>query len=53
MAMYLYNASAAKAFLFPLNVTEVMLRNAIDDILVAKFGVSWHQDANFRDQTLT
>ncbi|RDJ00749.1 hypothetical protein B5K05_33295 [Rhizobium phaseoli] len=53
MALYLYNARVAKAFLYPLNVAEVTLRNAVDDILVARFGASWHQDATFRDQTLT
>ncbi|NTG45610.1 Abi family protein [Agrobacterium rhizogenes] len=53
MALYLYNARVAKAFLYPLNVAEVTLRNAVDGILVARFGASWHQDATFRDQTLT
>lgn len=53
MALYLYNARVAKAFLFPLNVAEVTLRNAVDGILVGRFGASWHQDASFRNQTLT
>jgi hypothetical protein len=53
MALYLYNARVAKAFLYPLNVAEVTLRNAVDGILVGRFGVSWHQDATFRNQTLT
>ncbi|WP_090598084.1 Abi family protein [Pelagibacterium luteolum] len=53
MALYLYNARVAKAFLYPLNVAEVTLRNAIDSILVGRFGPDWHQDAAFRDQTLT
>ena len=42
MALYLYNARVAKAFLYPLNVAEVTLRNAVDGILVGRFGVSWH-----------
>lgn len=53
MALYLYNVRLAKAFLFPLGVTEVVLRNAVDDVLVQSYGVDWHQDANFRDQVLT
>ena len=52
MALYLYNARVAKAFLFPLGVAEVTLRNAIDEILVRRFGTSWHQDAGFREATL-
>ncbi len=53
MALYLYNARVAKAFLYPLNVAEVTLRNAIDGILVGRFGTNWHQAAAFRNQTLT
>ncbi|OQM73337.1 Abi family protein [Manganibacter manganicus] len=53
MALYLYNARVAKAFLYPLNVAEVTLRNAVDRILVGKFGPGWHQEVAFRDQTLT
>src|SRR5690606_39563904 len=30
LALYLYNARVAKAFLYPLNVAEVTLRNAVD-----------------------
>ncbi|MEE7462090.1 hypothetical protein MFUR16E_12700 [Methylobacterium fujisawaense] len=39
--LYLYNARLAKAFLYPLHVTEVSLRNAIDGVLVALFGPAW------------
>jgi hypothetical protein len=53
MALYLYNARVAKAFLFPLNVAEVTLRNAIDSILVTKFGTNWHLDPTFRNTVLT
>lgn len=52
MALYLYNARVAKAFLYPLNVAQVTLRNAVDDILVPRFGRSWHQDTTLRDQSL-
>lgn len=34
-ALYLYNARLAKSLLFPLSVTEVTLRNAIDEALVS------------------
>jgi hypothetical protein len=40
-ALYLYNARLAKAFLFPLNVLEVTIRNAIDESLVAIYGADW------------
>lgn len=53
MALYLYNARVAKAFLFPLNVAEVTLRNAVDSILVTKFGANWHLDPTFRNTVLT
>ncbi|UVF22793.1 Abi family protein (plasmid) [Microvirga terrae] len=53
LALYLYNARVAKAFLYPLSVVEVTLRNAVDEILVRKFGTSWHREDAFRNQTLT
>jgi len=53
MALYLYNVRLAKAFLFPLGVAEVVLRNAVDHVLVQTYGASWHQDPNFRGQILT
>ena len=52
-ALYLYNARLAKSLLFPLSVTEVTLRNAVDAALVASHGTSWHQDAGLRNQVLT
>ncbi|RWM21120.1 hypothetical protein [Mesorhizobium sp.] len=36
-----------------MNVAEVTLRNAVDGILVGRFGPTWHQDAAFRQQTLS
>ena len=45
--LYLYNARLAKAFLFPLHVVEVVLRNAIDEILCSQYSSQWHLDANF------
>lgn len=51
-ALYLYNARLSKSLLFPLSVTEVTLRNAVDAALVAAHGQNWHQDDNFRTQVL-
>lgn len=52
IALYLYNARLAKAFLFPLHVVEVSLRNAVDRMLVYRFGPAWHVDANLRNGAL-
>lgn len=43
--LYLYNARLAKAFLFPLHVVEIMLRNAVDEVLSNRFSENWHLDA--------
>ena len=53
LALYLYNARVAKAFMYPLGVVEITLRNAIDALFVARFGPAWHLDAGLRDHTLT
>lgn len=52
-ALYLYNARLAEAFLFPLGVSEITLRNAVDGVLVRRFGANWQVDAAFRDDLLT
>ncbi|HEY4147005.1 hypothetical protein [Pinirhizobacter sp.] len=46
--LYLYNARLAKSFLFPLHVVEVVLRNAVDDILSSRFTTRWPVSAEFR-----
>lgn len=46
--LYLYNARLAKAFLFPLHVAEIVLRNAIDEVLSARFSPDWHHDTALR-----
>jgi hypothetical protein len=53
LALYLYNARVAKAFMYPLSVVEVTLRNAIDALLEARHGAAWHLDPNFRNNVLT
>ncbi|PSU40518.1 Abi family protein [Photobacterium phosphoreum] len=47
--LYLYNARIAKAFLFPLHILEVTLRNRIQGVLSTEYCSSWHQDSKFRD----
>lgn len=47
IALYLYNARLSKAFLYPLHMAEVTLRNAIVDALVLKFGPAWPSNAGF------
>jgi hypothetical protein len=47
-ALYLWNASAGESFLFPLQATEVALRNVVSDALTATFGSRWWLDAGGR-----
>lgn len=46
--LYLYNARVAKAFLFPLSMSEVVLRNAVTRRLSATFGDRWFQSEEFQ-----
>lgn len=46
--LYLYNARLSKAFLFPLHILEVSLRNRINAIFSADFGTHWPHDVTFR-----
>lgn len=48
--LYLYNARLAKAFLYPLHVGEVTLRNAIDEVLTDLHGPTWPTNQGFNDQ---
>jgi CBS domain-containing protein len=50
--LYLYNTRVAKAFMFPLGVVEVALRNAIDALLVSRHNADWHLDSDFRQNVL-
>ena len=52
LELYFYNIRLAEAFLYPLGVTEVVFRNAIDEALVRSFGEDWHQPGEFRDRVL-
>ena len=42
--LYLYNARLAKAFLFPLHIVEIVLRNAVDEIFTKHFTNLWPLD---------
>lgn len=53
LSLYLYNARLAKAFLYPLHVVEVTLRNAIDQYLVSRYGLNWPNEVAFRDGVLS
>lgn len=46
--LYLYNARLSKAFLFPLHVLEVSLRNHMSSVFSAEFGSNWLHQPNFR-----
>ncbi|MBP2171414.1 hypothetical protein J2125_004606 [Erwinia toletana] len=46
--LYLYNARMAKAFLFPLQILEVTLRNRINDIFCRAFCEKWCFDHGLR-----
>lgn len=39
--LYLWNAQISGAFLFPLHICEVTIRNAIAEILYTQYGSNW------------
>lgn len=47
-SLYLYNARLSKAFLYPLHILEVTLRNRISDIFSTNFDEKWYHDRAFR-----
>lgn len=51
--LYIYNARLAEAFLFPLHIAEVTVRNAIDGLLLRLFGAEWPTAAAFRRRLST
>lgn len=46
--LYLYNARLSKAFLYPLHILEVTLRNRMSDIFSTEFSDEWYDDIAFR-----
>ncbi|MCC8613074.1 CBS domain-containing protein [Xanthomonas euvesicatoria] len=49
MHSYLYNSRLAKAMLFPLHACEIVLRNAVNDVLKQDFSQAWYRNSNFTD----
>lgn len=43
--LYLWNVAAGQSFHFPLQVTEVALRNAIGDVVEYEFGQKWWRES--------
>lgn len=48
--LYLYNARLAKAFLFPIHILEITLRNRMSSIFEKKYGLRWPYNPQFRDR---
>ncbi|MEZ8029991.1 Abi family protein [Enterovibrio norvegicus] len=46
--LYLFNARLSKAFLFPLHILEVSLRNRINTIFIDAYGDDWPFQEDFR-----
>jgi hypothetical protein len=46
--LYLYNARLSKAFLFPLHILEVVLRNKLHDFFCLVFNDSWPNNPAFQ-----
>lgn len=46
--LYLYNARLSKAFLYPLHILEVALRNKLHELFSSVFNDSWPNDPTFQ-----
>lgn len=46
--LYLYNARLSKAFLFPLHILEVTLRNRMNSIFISEHQQDWPHQISFR-----
>ncbi|AAY49479.1 MULTISPECIES: CBS domain-containing protein [Xanthomonas] len=46
MHSYLYNSRLAKAMLFPLHACEIVLRNAVNDVLKQDFSQAWYRNSS-------
>lgn len=49
MHSYLYNSRLAKAMLFPLHACEIVLRNAVNDVLKQDFSQAWYRNPTLTD----
>lgn len=47
LALYVWNAQLGEAFHLPIQSVEIALRNRINSVLVARFGVDWWRAAEF------
>lgn len=47
IALYSWNASAAAAFMYPLHFCEVLIRNAVAEVLTKIYGPQWPWDNGF------
>jgi len=46
--LYLWNTALGQSFHFPLQTTEVALRNVSNDVLIDRYGVDWARDLHCR-----
>ncbi|WP_050512926.1 hypothetical protein [Pseudomonas savastanoi] len=47
IALYAWNAQAAAAFMYPLHFCEVLVRNAVAEVLTATYGPQWPWNNGF------
>src|SRR5690606_15336128 len=47
IALYSWNAQAAAAFMYPLHFCEVLIRNAVNEVLTIIYGPQWPWDQGF------
>lgn len=47
-SLYLYNARLSKAFLYPLHILEITLRNRMNAVFTYQFGTHWPIDPSFQ-----
>ncbi|MFD0950390.1 hypothetical protein ACFQ0F_08325 [Paraperlucidibaca wandonensis] len=45
--LYAWNAQMSAALLLPLHICEVVIRNAVSDVLVATYGANWPWEVTF------
>ncbi|WP_119699054.1 hypothetical protein [Rhodococcus ruber] len=53
LKLYLWNAEIAAAFLFPLHLCEVAVRNAVADAIAAQYGARWPWATGFQQSLPT